>query len=76
MDSVNLTNEMRPRCKYGDPYCPCQDGDQCHYEGVGAWSPRTRPITRRDYVIAGLVFTVAMLGTLLIGMALIVWFGG
>lgn len=21
-------------CKYGDPYCPCQDGGQCHYEGV------------------------------------------
>lgn len=20
-------------CKYGDPTCPCQDGDACHYEG-------------------------------------------
>jgi len=20
------------QCKYGDPYCPCQDGDACHYE--------------------------------------------
>lgn len=20
-------------CKYGDPTCPCQDGDPCHYEG-------------------------------------------
>lgn len=20
-------------CKYGDPLCPCQDGDMCHYEG-------------------------------------------
>jgi hypothetical protein len=20
-------------CKYGDPACPCQDGDRCHYEG-------------------------------------------
>ena len=19
-------------CKYGDPSCPCQDGDHCHYE--------------------------------------------
>ena len=19
-------------CKYGDPHCPCQDGDACHYE--------------------------------------------
>lgn len=21
-------------CKYGDPICPCQDGDACHYEGA------------------------------------------
>ncbi|MES2958502.1 MAG: NADAR family protein [Pseudomonadota bacterium] len=21
-------------CKYGDPTCPCQDGDACHYEGA------------------------------------------
>ena len=21
------------QCKYGDPTCPCQDGDLCHYEG-------------------------------------------
>lgn len=20
-------------CPYGDPSCPCQDGDPCHYEG-------------------------------------------
>jgi hypothetical protein len=19
-------------CPYGDPTCPCQDGDPCHYE--------------------------------------------
>lgn len=23
-------------CKYGDPICPCQDGDPCHYEGEDA----------------------------------------
>lgn len=28
---------MMPKCKYGDPFCPCQDGDQCHYEGKDAW---------------------------------------
>ena len=22
-------------CKYYDPTCPCQDGDQCHYETYG-----------------------------------------
>jgi hypothetical protein len=26
------------KCKYGDPLCPCQDGDACHYEGKDAWS--------------------------------------
>lgn len=24
-------------CKHGDPTCPCQDGDLCHYEGMDAW---------------------------------------
>lgn len=24
------------QCKYGDPTCPCQDGDQCHYAGYQA----------------------------------------
>lgn len=22
-----------PACPHGDPCCPCQDGDPCHYEG-------------------------------------------
>ncbi len=22
----------RERCRHGDPFCPCQDGDPCHYE--------------------------------------------
>lgn len=26
-------------CKYGDPYCPCQDGDSCHYEGENPMAP-------------------------------------
>ena len=26
-------------CKYGDPLCPCQDGDQCHYEGENPMTP-------------------------------------
>lgn len=26
-------------CPYGDPSCPCQDGDACHYE----WSMGTPP---------------------------------
>lgn len=27
------------KCKYGDPTCPCQDGDPCHYEGENPMSP-------------------------------------
>jgi hypothetical protein len=30
----------RRRCPYGDPTCPCQDGDACHYEGPDAWPAR------------------------------------
>jgi hypothetical protein len=30
--------EMSKRCKYGDPTCPCPDGDLCHYEGSKPWS--------------------------------------
>jgi len=26
-------------CRYGDPTCPCQDGDPCHYEGKNPWTP-------------------------------------
>lgn len=29
---------MNNPCKYGDPSCPCQDGDMCHYEGPNAWT--------------------------------------
>lgn len=28
-------------CNYGDPACPCQDGDACHYEGENAMPPPT-----------------------------------
>ena len=28
-----------PECKYGDALCPCQDGDQCHYEGKNPMTP-------------------------------------
>lgn len=21
-------------CPYGDPLCPCQDGDACHYQPI------------------------------------------
>lgn len=31
-------------CKYGDPLCPCQDGDMCHYEGPNPMRP---PRSRR-----------------------------
>ena len=34
-------------CKYGDPTCPCQDGDPCHYEGDNPMTPPTALILLR-----------------------------
>jgi hypothetical protein len=34
-----------PNCKYGDPTCPCQDGDMCHYEGPNPW-PEPDPLRK------------------------------
>lgn len=31
------------RCRHGDPCCPCQDGDVCHYEGL---NPMRRALLR------------------------------
>jgi hypothetical protein len=28
---------MNGPCIGGDPLCPCQDGDMCHYQGPNAW---------------------------------------
>src|ERR1017187_1999257 len=36
--STRITTKKGP-CKYGDPFCPCQDGDQCHYEGINPMKP-------------------------------------
>ena len=30
---------LTTKCKYGDPLCPCQDGDACHYEGDNPMTP-------------------------------------
>lgn len=30
-------------CRYGDPLCPCQDGDPCHYEWSGDMPPMRPP---------------------------------
>lgn len=36
-----------PECKFGDPYCPCQDGDACHYVALPAMDgmPATKAMT-------------------------------
>jgi len=36
-----LEPERAKACKYGDPLCPCQDGDMCHYEGPNPMTPPT-----------------------------------
>lgn len=41
MTNTQPSEQARQRrvCKFGDPSCPCQDGDMCHYEGPNPWSP-------------------------------------
>jgi len=36
-----------------DPFCPCQDGDSCHYETVG--DTKASPILP-EYMIPGKVY--------------------
>ena len=35
-------------CAFGDPYCPCQDGDACHYVDVPGSPAMTPPGEERD----------------------------
>lgn len=37
VETLQLT--APPACKRGDPSCPCQDGDPCHYEGDNPMTP-------------------------------------
>lgn len=37
---LRTVEQAWPACPHGDPYCPCQDGDSCHYE----WSGDTPPL--------------------------------
>lgn len=32
-------------CPHGDPLCPCQDGDLCHYEGPNPMPAPAEPFT-------------------------------
>lgn len=36
----------RMHCPYGDPTCPCQDGDACHYEGPDPINVRPEYVRR------------------------------
>src|ERR1039458_327971 len=44
----------QPVCLSGDPYCPCVDGDACHYVAYGT-SPASTPPTRNqiDRIVDG-----------------------
>ena len=35
-------------CAFGDPYCPCRDGDACHYVDAGGSPAMTPPGEERD----------------------------
>ena len=40
-------------CKYGDPFCPCQDGDMCHYEAPNPL-PAPDPLRKIYYIATSL----------------------
>jgi hypothetical protein len=51
-------SEDKKECKYGDPACPCQDGDACHYEGENplkkpTWWHRVKAKLEKDADVAG-----------------------
>lgn len=37
--STRRMEETMAACKYFDLFCPCQDGDTCHYEGEEPMRP-------------------------------------
>ena len=52
---------MKARCIGNDPFCPCQDGDMCHYAGANAWPIRAR--VKAPWSIRGIAawFAVALM---------------
>lgn len=48
--SEECSAQLKSACKYGDPTCPCQDGDMCNYEGPNPMTPPT-PLLR-VYMVA------------------------
>lgn len=41
-------------CPFGDPYCPCQDGDACHYVSLPGSPAMTPPRNTFDRMRAAL----------------------
>ena len=39
------------RCPFGDPYCPCQDGDCCHYVDTPGSPAMPRPAAFWDFTV-------------------------
>jgi hypothetical protein len=37
-----------PDCPGNDPYCPCQDGDACHYKPLPALVALDAPVVSED----------------------------
>lgn len=42
--AVPARADAQRECKYGDPTCPCQDGDECHYEGDNPMRPYAQAV--------------------------------
>lgn len=43
------------RCPHGDPFCPCQDGDSCHYEGPDPFPCPNPPMHEQTFTAARIV---------------------
>lgn len=39
---------LKGQCPHGDPYCPCQDGDPCNYEGAPDGTKGMKPPTKKE----------------------------
>lgn len=58
-----LADEPTP-CAFGDPTCPCQDGDSCHYVDLPG-SPAMRPPPLTDEELAEIKTMLAMQQTVI-----------
>ncbi len=50
-----------PKIRCGDPLCPCQDGDVCHYVTIGETKAMMLPVSRHEKNLRQMRCVVSML---------------